>query len=186
MGFSADNNNTRLTLALMAGLPGAGKTTLSVELGRQLGWYVINKDLFKITLLNMGMVDPQAANTAYRLSFDYVLEVLTYHKTSVILDTAALDPSVLEKAKEIAWHVERVDLKIIFCVADRDLRNQRLRTRRTQITTIRFDPETIADYFQHFKHLPPEPERLTLYTNRPFEENLLEAQTYLLQNQHIP
>jgi predicted kinase len=175
--------DTKLTLALMAGLPGAGKTTLSVELGRALGWYVINKDCFKISLLNLGVVDPLAAKAAYRQSFDFALEVLNFHRTSVILDTAALDPSVLEEAKEIIRRVEQVHLKIILCVADRDLRNQRLRTKqRTQITPIKVDPETIADYFLHFKHLPSEPNRLTLYTNRPFEDCFNEARDYLLQD----
>jgi len=38
---------SRLTLVLMAGLPGAGKTTLAYALGRELGWQVIDKDTYK-------------------------------------------------------------------------------------------------------------------------------------------
>jgi predicted kinase len=177
-----NTTNAGLTLALMAGLPGAGKTTLSIELGRELGWHVINKDRFKMTLLDMGMDDLEASQVAYRLSFDTALEVLTCHNNSVILDTAALHPLVLEEAREIIRLVEQVGLKIIFCVADRDLRNYRLRVRRSQKTTIRVDPETIADYFHHFKHLPPEPERLTLHTNCSLEQCLKQAKEYLLQD----
>ena len=39
------------TLALMAGLPGVGKTTLANELGLRLGWVVIDKDSIKDSLL---------------------------------------------------------------------------------------------------------------------------------------
>jgi predicted ATPase len=34
------------TLVLMVGLPGAGKSTLALALGRALGWPVVDKDIF--------------------------------------------------------------------------------------------------------------------------------------------
>jgi shikimate kinase len=40
-------NNPRLTLVLMAGLPGAGKSTLASALSRELDWHVIDKDRHK-------------------------------------------------------------------------------------------------------------------------------------------
>lgn len=171
----------RLTLLLMAGLPGAGKTTLSIELGRKLGWHVINKDRHKEVLLRLGWDNLSAGNAAYELSFDTARDVLASRRSSVILDTAALHTFILENVREIASCVENVQFKVILCVADRDLRNDRLRTRPAQITAIQVDPETIADYFQHFKHLPSEPERLTLYTNRPLHECLAEANEFLMK-----
>ena len=176
-----NTTNAKLKLVLMAGLPGAGKTTLSIKLSQELGWYVINKDCLKISLLNMGLDDLLAGNAAYRQSFDIALDILTNHRNSVILDSAALHSFILEEAQAIIRRVENVQFKIVFCVADRDVRNLRLRTRPAQITAIRVDPETIADYFKEFKHLPPEPERLTLFTNRHISECLDEARAYLLQ-----
>ncbi len=36
----------------MAGLRATGKTTLANELGHELGWHVINRDLIKTCLLD--------------------------------------------------------------------------------------------------------------------------------------
>ena len=57
------------TLVMMAGLPGAGKTTLAYALGRELGWQVIDKDTHKEVLVNQGFDDDRAGKTAYELSF---------------------------------------------------------------------------------------------------------------------
>ena len=180
MGQLSDNSDTRLTLALMAGLPGAGKTTLSIELGRELGWHVINKDRHKEVLMGMGLDELTAGNAAYELSFDTIREVLISRRASVILDSPALRMFILDNVREIVRCVENVQLKIILCVADRDLRNFRLKNRPAQITNIHVDPETVGEYLRLFQHLPLEPERLTLQTNHSAEQCLQKAKDYLL------
>src|SRR2546421_9076401 len=57
--FSNDLSN-KLTLALMAGLPGAGKSTLASELSRKLQWCVIEKDRYKQELVDKGWNDEKA------------------------------------------------------------------------------------------------------------------------------
>ena len=167
-----------LTLVLMAGLPGAGKTTLALELARKLQWYVIDKDEQKEVLLKHGLDNEQAGILAYELSFQTIRNVLTKQRASVIFDTASLQTFILENAKEIVRGVENTRLKVILCVADRDLRNRRLRDRPAQITTIRVDPATIIDYLEQFKHLPSD--RLEVYTNISLEECLAVARDYLI------
>ena len=62
-------------------------------------------------------------------------------------------------------------------MADRDLRNERLRKRPPQITTIHVDPPTIADYYKIFRHLPDN--TFFVYTNKPLEECLADIRKYL-------
>jgi len=170
--------NSKLTLALMAGLPGAGKTTLAYALSRDLQWHVINRDSYRQVLLKEGFSDERAGKVAYELSFDTARCVLREQQASVILDSAALHPFILENATDIVCSVANAQLKAILCVVDRDLRNERLRERRwPPVTNITVDPETTADYLQCFKHLPSN--CLTLYTSEPFANCLAEAREYL-------
>lgn len=171
-------NNSRLTLLLMAGLPGAGKSTLASALSRELNWHVIDKDRHKELLLKQGIDEEKAGIATYELAFEIARSVLMRQQASVILDSAALHTFILENAQVILRSVPNAHLKVILCVADRDLRNRRLRERPAQITAIRVDPETIAGYLQLFKHLPPH--TLILYTNRSPEECLAEAKLYVI------
>lgn len=162
----------------MAGLPGAGKTTLARTLGQELQWQVIDKDSYKEVLVQQGSDDESASRAAYNRSFKELRSVLMDHETSVIFDTAALHHFILDSAIEILREAKDVQLKVILCVADRDLRNYRLRTRPYQSTNIRVDPATFADYFSYFKHLPSD--RLVLYTSKAFEECVALAKAYII------
>ena len=170
--------DTHLTLALMAGLPGAGKSTLAYELSRKLNWHVIDKDRHKEVLLKQGLDEEEAGNAAYELAFDTAYNVLVRQQASVILDSAALHTFILDKALNLLEKVPQARLKAILCIADHDLRNKRLRSRPEQITNIRANPETIADYLRLFEHLPPH--TLKLYTINPLHEYLEEVKNYLL------
>ncbi len=170
--------NSQLTFALMAGLPGAGKSTLAYALSRVLNWHVIDKDRHKEILLKQGWDDETAGIVTYELAFETARNVLEKQQASVILDSAALHTFILDKALNILEYVPNVRLKVILCVADHDLRHKRLRSRPLQITNIRVNPETIADYLRLFQHLPPH--TLTLYTINPMYEYLEDAKKYLL------
>src|SRR5437588_416046 len=82
--------NSRLTFVLMAGLPGAGKSTLARALGRDLHWYVIDKNRHKEVLMEQGLNDEKAGNVAYELAFATAHDVLARQQASVILDSVAL------------------------------------------------------------------------------------------------
>src|SRR5579884_3196748 len=57
------------TLVLMAGAPGAGKTTLALAVGRALGWPVVDKDTLKSVLLTAAIANEVAGATSYRLLY---------------------------------------------------------------------------------------------------------------------
>ncbi len=171
----------RLTLVMMAGLPGAGKTTLAYALERELGWRVIDKDAYRIELLQQRLDVELAAKRAYDRSFAEIRAALLEERTSVIFDTAALHPFIIDEIMKIVRSVADVQLKVILCVVDRDIRDHRLRTRTVEHTRITIQPSSIIDYLRYFEHLPEE--RLTLYTNNPFEECLSRAKAYVI---HLP
>src|SRR5689334_8772711 len=95
VGFLMKN---RQTLVLMAGLPGAGKTTLAYALARELQWQVVDKDKCREVLLQENLDLDTASRIAYEISFTTVKAILMEQQTSVILDTAALHRFVLDKA----------------------------------------------------------------------------------------
>jgi predicted kinase len=169
--------NSKLIFLLIAGLPGVGKTTLSRALGRDLQWHVVDKDALKKANLDQGLENEAAGYVAYEQAFETALHMLSKEKRSVILDSAALQKFIAARAEEIATAIPQVRLKVILCLADRDLRYERMRNRPPQITTIHVDPATIADYFQIFRHLPDD--TYVLYTNRSLEECLEDARMYL-------
>lgn len=162
---------------MMAGLPGAGKTTLAYALQRELGWRVIDKDGYRLDLLHQGVDDDSAANSAYERSFAKIRSALVEQRSSVIFDTAALHLFILDRVKQIVNGVAEAQLKVILCVVDRDLRNQRLRSGAEQHTRIYGDPITIADYLKYFDHLPDD--RLTIYTNVPIAKCITEITKYV-------
>lgn len=172
-----EREHSRLTLVLMAGLPGAGKTTLSYALGHAYQWPVIDKDMYKEVLLSQGLNNDQASRVSYELSFSMIYAALIRQRVSVIFDTAALQHFILDIVTDIASSAGNAQLKVILCVADRDLRNKRLHNRPYQPTTIRVDPATIADYLHHFRHLPSD--KLVLYTHIAPEECLMKARDYI-------
>ena len=58
------------TLVLMAGPPGAGKTTLALAIGHARGWPVIDKDTLKSAMLTVGVAEALAGPGSYELLND--------------------------------------------------------------------------------------------------------------------
>lgn len=175
-------SNLTLTLALMAGLPGVGKTTLARALGEKLGWQIIDKDGLKELFLQDGLDDVDASIRAYDLSFEAIRRGLESNR-SVILDTAALHSFILAESQEIVSDMKpvRVRFKVLFLVvADREVRNKRLQQRPPQTTVIRVDPSTIDAYLDCYTHLPLPPGSFYIDTSVQRPEDYLPRASYYL------
>ena len=164
------------TLVLMAGLPGAGKTTLALALGKELGWPVLDKDTVKTTLLEAAVPEAVAGPASYLVPLALCRDLVVQQKLSVIFDSPALYPANIAQAQGIA-EASGGTLKIIYCQAGGVLRNQRLALRTRRLSQMGSDPTSDAEGSARFAHLPPE--RLDLLMDRPLAELTADALAYI-------
>ena len=156
------------TLLLMAGLSGAGKTTLALALGRVLHWPVVDKDTLKSTLLLAGIAEQTAGPTAYDLMFAMGQDLLVQQRLSVILDSPALYARGIKRAAEMS-DMANAQFKVVLCLADSCVRARRIAERETRISQLTaVATSTEGDGRQRFLHLPTD--TLTLDTIHSLEE----------------
>ena len=167
-----------LTLVLMAGMPGSGKTTLALALGRSLGWPVIDKDTLKSPMLTKGISNDLAGPASYALMLELADDLLVRQNLSAILDSPARFPFVLDRVQAISTQTGAT-LKIIRCIASRELRERRMieRVARPSQWTANIDMPDEQEQ-QMFAHLPLD--ILIVDTSNPFELCIAEALAYLL------
>jgi hypothetical protein len=103
---------------------------------------------------------------------------LLHHSASVIFDTAALGPFIMEEVTEIMSVNRDVRLKVILCIADCNLRHYRICTRPSQRTPVSMEATIPNDYLYHFRHLPGE--KLILDTSADLEVCLSKAKAYII------
>jgi len=170
----------KLTLVLMAGLPGTGKTTLAAALGKALDFPVIDKDYLKASLLQtpIGTIieDEALGYAVYEIVFAFAHHMLVHQRLSVILDTATLHPFIFERARTIA-RIAEARLKIILCRADLNIRKERVANRESSIVQPYVNTASIEDDSQCFRHLPED--TLILCTTLPLEDCINNSIEYL-------
>ena len=166
----------KLTLVLMAGLPGAGKTVLTLALGQALGWPVIDKDTLKSPLLALGVPESVAGPASYDLLLALARDLLVEQRLSVILDSPAAYAIVLARAGELAGSAG-ADLKVVLCLAPRDVRSRRVAARAGRPSQQASLLDTAEDGQERFGHLPAN--TLRVDTTRPLAELVTDVLTYL-------
>ena len=165
-----------MTLVLLAGSTGTGKSTLAANLGRELGWPVIDKDTFKSTLLAGGVAEVLAAPLAYDLMFAHARDLLG-QGLSVILDSPASYPESVRNARQAASDAS-ARLRVVLCTADQTLRETRLRARTPRISQSSVPDELPMDEARRYAHLPGD--TLKVDTGMPADEVLATVRDYVL------
>jgi predicted kinase len=166
------------TLILMAGLPGAGKTTLAHALGGALRWLVLDKDMYKSLFSAIGMTDPLASAMAYELLFDVAQDIMARQRMSVIFDSAAQHPFILNHAIAIT-HQANARLKVILCSVSSEERYSRLSRRTASFSSLYGETIAVEDDLRLFAHLPAH--TLVMQTTIPLEECVALALRYIEQ-----
>ncbi len=167
------------TLLLLAGHPGAGKSTLALTLGRRLGWPVLDKDTFKSTLIPSTCTcrGVDINMLAYELIAAVAGDLLAQRR-SLIIDSPLKRPVVIEQLGGLAVAAQ-AQLKVILCLADDRVRNERLAARAPKASQLRAHGiET--DQEAQFGHLPTD--TLTLHTDHLDEHLVRAACDYLAAN----
>lgn len=161
----------------MAGMPGSGKTTLALALGRSLGWPVIDKDTLKSPMLIKGISESLAGPASYALMLELADDLLVRQHLSAILDSPGRFPSVLTRVQAISAQTGAA-LKIIRCVASRELRRQRMTERVARPSQWNANTVMPDDQEQSmFVHLPSD--ILIIDTSRSLEQCMAEAIAYI-------
>lgn len=150
---ASDPSIPGFTLVLMAGLPGSGKSALARELGRSLGWPVIDKDILVSSVLASGIPEPKAQPASYDLMFALADDLLRAQGQSVICDSPAGFARTVENARRITI-AAGARLVCILCLAERDTRNNRVATRRSLRSQPLGVSSTIGTGRHRFTHLP--------------------------------
>lgn len=162
----------------MAGLPGAGKTTLALKLGAALQWPVLSRDTLRSSLMMVEIVERVAGFAAYELFFALAHDLLVQQQLSIILDCSSVYPFILHRSAELARKAN-AQLRVVRCAVDSAVRSQRLKERKNGMTsTAPLPPVLTTDEEQQlFTHLPQD--TLVLHTIDPLEEYLPKVLAYL-------
>ncbi len=160
----------------MAGMPGAGKSTLALALGWQLGWPILDKDTVKVALLKEAVPENMAGPASYYLPLALCRDFVGEQRLSVIFDSPAAYPNVVEQAQKITEAAGGA-LRVIFCHAPVQARNQRLAVRERRLSQMANDPATDEESLRRFAHLPSVTLRLDM--ERPLSELVAEALAFI-------
>ncbi len=167
------------TLVLMAGLPGSGKSTLARALGARLGWPVLDKDLCKASFMDfrLDLPEVEVGHMAYDWLFIQAKDFLVNQRLSIIFDTAARYPSIVDEILKIV-HDTNILLKTILCSASGSLRRERLTNRSPTHEFMRpMHTASIEDDLAYFNHLPED--KLVIKTHQNLDDCLAMALDYL-------
>ncbi|MBK6565947.1 MAG: AAA family ATPase [Saprospiraceae bacterium] len=169
-----------MTLIIISGVSGTGKSSLSNKIGHELSIPVFSIDLIKAFFLKTGLAEngwETVREKGYQLLADFAENQLKLNQ-SVIIDGVFARKEFRTRLLDIA-KTHNAKLKIIACICtDQDTHMQRILNRKRNIEGL---PEIEWDYVKKVKETFTEwkDEHLTLDALSTIEENYLLAKKYI-------
>jgi predicted kinase len=171
-------------LIAMAGLPGAGKSTIAEILGHRLGYPVISVDPIESAILSAGIDSDQPTGLAAYLVAESIADAALASGLGVIIDAVnAVDPAREQWLELAQKHHEQIKFLEIVC-SDTDIHKERLASRDRNLAHIP-DPtwhavEQSLDDYSDWSGAAAAVPRLTLDSVAPLGE-VVEAALAFLQ-----
>ena len=167
----------------MAGLPGAGKSTIAEILGHRLGFPVISVDPIESAILSAGIDSDQPTGLAAYLGAEAIADAALEGGISIIVDAVnAVDPAREQWLELAQKHHEPIKFLEVVC-SDTDLHKERLESRDRNLAHIP-DPtwhavEQSLDEYSDWTGDTAAVPRLTLDSVRPLGEVVESALAFL-------
>ncbi len=168
-------------LVQMHGEPGAGKSTLALEIGRALPAIVIDKDIVSSALVNGGMAPGSSGAAAWEVIWD-VARSFIEQGYSVVADGPAGWPIIEQKGKGVARATGAAYRMIECVVEDAEEVSRRLATRKGLPT----QPRSRFDWNSRPGAAEPSSDRLVLDGRRPVRDLAREAVAYIRSGEAEP
>lgn len=116
-------------LIAMAGLPGAGKSTIAEIIGNRLGYAVLSVDPIESAILSAGIDSDQPTGLAAYLVAEAIADAALGNGQSIIVDAVnAVDPAREQWVELAEKHGETLKFIEVVC-SDTDVHRERLETR---------------------------------------------------------
>lgn len=123
-------------LIAMAGLPGAGKSTIAEILGHRLGYPVVSVDPIESAILSAGIESDQPTGLAAYLVAEAIADAALANGVSIIVDAVnAVDPAREQWVALAEKHREKLRFLEVVC-SDIDVHKERLASRERNLAHI--------------------------------------------------
>jgi predicted kinase len=121
-------------LIVMAGLPGAGKSTIAEVIGNRLGYAVLSVDPIESAILSAGIDADQPTGLAAYLVAEAIADAALANGQTIIVDAVnAVDPAREQWVNLAKKHGESLRFIEVIC-ADTELHRERLESRDRNLT----------------------------------------------------
>lgn len=172
-------------LIAMAGLPGAGKSTIAEVIGNRLGFAVLSVDPIESAILSAGIDADQPTGLAAYLVAEAIADAALANGQSIIVDAVnAVDPAREQWVELAEKHGEKLKFLEIVC-SDTDIHRQRLENRDRNLAHLP-DPswhqvEQSLDDYANWTGAAAAIPRVTLDSVKPLGEVVAQALSFLEQ-----
>lgn len=167
----------------MAGLPGAGKSTVAEVVGNRLGYPVISVDPIESAILSAGIDSDQPTGLAAYLVAETIADSALGNGLSIIVDAVnAVDPARQQWVDLAKKHDESLRFIEVVC-SDSELHRERLESRNRNLTHLP-EPtwhavEQSLDEYSDWTGASAAAERITLDSVQPLGVTVERALAFL-------